>query len=104
MRPVFPKEYKSKNFKIPNIVKIVDDAERRDISVCKGAIGYLGEKNKTEILYLYDEARDFSGLQFIPTFNVNSVYCMDTFDKTKKRFINVENVFNRTQAEKLAEL
>ena len=41
--PLFPDQYKSQNFNIPNIIMIVDDAVRRGIDVCEGAIGWLSK-------------------------------------------------------------
>lgn len=100
--PLFPKDFKSKNFKIPNIIKIVDDAVRRNINVCEGAIGWTEFKNQTEILYLYDEAIRFSGIEFIPTAACDQIYYMDHFNRNK--FIQVNCIFERTHNEKLAEL
>ncbi|MBQ7391452.1 MAG: hypothetical protein IJV73_02100, partial [Clostridia bacterium] len=87
---------------IPNIIKIVDDAVRRDIEVCKGAIGWIEQEKGVEILYLYDEWIDESEIQFLPFVKCDAVYCMDPFDRTK--FINSESVFERANNEKIAEL
>ena len=102
LNPLFPKEYKSKNFNIPNVIKIVDDAERRDIELCDGAIGWRGTENQVEVLYLYDEAVKMSGLTFIPTATCNTVYCVYPFDR--KCFIQADFIFSKTHEEKLAEL
>lgn len=102
LNPLFPKEYKSKSFNIPNIIKIVDDAERRKMTICDGAIGWRQTENNTEVLFLYDEAKEISGLQFVPTFNCNSIYCVDPFDR--KKFIKADCIFSKAQEEKLAEL
>lgn len=102
LNPLSHKEYKSKSFNLPNVIKIVDDAERRDIPVCEGAIGWRATENNTEILYLYDEAKDISGLEFIPTFQCNAVYCVYPFDH--KKFIKADCIFSKTHEEKLAEL
>lgn len=104
LNPLFPKEYKSKSFHIPNIIKIVDDAERRNIALCDGAMGWRGVENNTEILFLYDEARDMCGLEFIPSFDINAVYYVDKFDKDRKRFIKADCIFSKAQEEKVAEL
>ena len=102
LSPVFPKDYKSKNFYLPNIIQIVDDAVRREIALCDGAIGWREQVNGVEILFLYDEAREISHLNFIPTFTCNSIYCVDPFDRT--RFIKADCIFSKAQEEKLAEL
>ena len=102
LAPVFPKDYKSKNFHIPNIIQVVDDAVRREIALCQGAIGWREQVNGVEILFLYDEAKDISQLQFVPSFSCNAIYCVDPFDRT--RFIKADCIFGKAQEEKLAEL
>ncbi|MDO5413965.1 MAG: hypothetical protein Q4F78_00745 [Bacillota bacterium] len=37
--PLFPDKYNDASFDRPNLITIVDDAVRRDIDVCEGAIG-----------------------------------------------------------------
>ena len=106
--PLFPKEFKSKNFHLPDIIQIRDDAERRDIDVCKGAIGWRETINKTEVLFLYDEVVkeggivQKSGIQFIPVPTNLAVYHVDRYDRTK--YIQVDCIFNKTHEERLAEL
>ena len=100
--PLTPDRFLSAGFNIPNVIEIVDDAVRRNIQVCEGAIGWTDTINGVEILHLYDEWVSESGLHFIPFAKCDSVYCVDNFDRTK--FINAETVFERTTNEKIAEL
>jgi hypothetical protein len=100
--PVFPEQYKSDQFAIPNLVMIVDDAVRRDVDVCKGSIGWRSNQKGVEIFCLYDEAIDFSGLNFIPAAVCDSVYYVDPFDKT--RFVRLDCYFDKMQESRLAEL
>lgn len=100
--PVFPSVYRSQDFNVPNLIKIVDDAERRGIDVCKGAIGWLEKKNDVEILCLYDEAVDMSGLQFVPAAVCDSIYYVDSYDRT--RFVRLDRLFDKAHEEKIAEL
>lgn len=102
LNPLFSDEFSSDSFHIPNIIKIVDDAERRDIEMCEGAIGWRSKENNTEILFLYDEERERCGIEFVPNFSCNSIYCVDPFDRN--RFIKVDCIFAKSQEEKLAEL
>lgn len=102
LHPIFPEQYKSEDFHIPNMVIIVDDAVRRDEKLCEGAIGWLGKEKDMEILYLYDEAIEFSGLSFVPSPNCDSVYYIDTFDRNK--FIRIDCIFQKAHEERLAEL
>ncbi|MBQ7292002.1 MAG: hypothetical protein IJW76_09850 [Clostridia bacterium] len=100
--PLFKEIFKSKQFKIPNVIEIVDDAIRRDIDVCDGAIGWTDKINDVEILHLYDEWVKDSKVTFLPNAKCDAVYCIDPFDRNK--FINVNSAFERTTSEKLAEL
>lgn len=100
--PLFPDVYQSEIFNIPNMIVIVDDAVRKGIDVCEGAIGWLGETAGMEVLYLYDEAVTMSGLKFIPAAKCDEVYYVDQFDRT--RFIQVNTIFEKAHNDKLAEL
>ena len=48
--PLFLETYQEDSFHLPNIIVIVDDAVRKDIDVCEGAIGWLGKEKDVEIL------------------------------------------------------
>ena len=100
--PVFPEQYWSKDFYIPNMIVIVDDAVRRGIDVCKGSIGWLSKENGMEVLYLYDEFVSQCGIIFVPAAICDEVYYVDRFDH--KRFVRVDCIFGKAHEEKLAEL
>lgn len=108
--PLFPKEFKSKSFHLPDIIQIRDDAERRNIDVCQGAIGWKETINNTEVLFLYDEVVkeggivQKSGIQFIPVPvpTAPEVYYVDRFDRTK--YIRTDCIFNKAHEERMAEL
>ena len=100
--PLFPEVYFSESFHVPNMIKIVDDAERRGIDVCEGAIGWLGKVSNTEMLYLYDEAVELSGLTFVPMPQCDAVYYVDSFNR--KRFIRADVICSTAHKEQVAEL
>ena len=100
--PIFPDVFHSEEFNLPNMIMIRDDAERRDIDVCEGAIGWLGKEKGMEVLYLYDEAVSTSGIRFIPSATCDSIYYVDSFDRS--RFVRVDCIFSKAHEEKLAEL
>lgn len=100
--PLFPDQYKREDFNLPNIIVIVDDAVRRGIDVCEGAIGWLTKEADVEILCLYDEAVAFSGIQFIPAATCDAVYYVDSFDRNS--FIRTDCIFNRAHEGRMAEL
>lgn len=102
LNPLFAEEYSSAEFYVPNIICIVDDAVRRDVEECKGAIGWREKKRGTEVLYLYDEFVGRCGLKFIPAPICDEIYYVDAHDK--KRFIKLDCVFQQAHEEKMAEL
>lgn len=102
LNPLFPEQYQSDSFHLPNVIMIVDDAVRRGIDVCEGAIGWLSNEGNVEVLHLYDEAVAFSGIQFLPTATCDTVYYVDAFDRN--RFIRADCVFSRAHEERIAEL
>lgn len=100
--PLFPDVFFSPEFNIPNMIVIRDDAERRGIDVCEGAIGWLGKEGGMEILYLYDEVASSCGLSFVPSATCDAVYYVDSFDR--KRFIRTDCIFSKAHEERVAEL
>ncbi len=102
LNPLFPEEFKSEKFHLPNIIEIVDDAVRRGIDICEGAIGWIDRINEVEVLHLYDEWVEESGIKFVPVWKCDNVYCVDNFDRN--RYVNANAVFAKATEEKLAEL
>lgn len=102
LNPLFPEQYHSASFNLPNLIVIVDDAVRRGIDVCEGAIGWLSNNTGVEILHLYDEYVPECGIQFIPSVTCDAVYYVDSFDR--KRFIRTDCIFSKAHEERLAEL
>ncbi len=100
--PIFPDQFNSDSFNLPNMIVIVDDAVRRDIDVCEGAIGWLSDDSGMEVLHLYDEVVNDVGISFIPAPICDTIYYVDRFDRT--RFIQTESLFNKAHEEKIAEL
>lgn len=100
--PLFPDVFYNAEFNLPNMIVIRDDAERRGIDVCEGAIGWLNNESGMEVLYLYDEEVSGSGLKFVPSADCDAVYYVDSFDR--KRFIRTDCIFKKAHEEKLAEL
>ncbi len=100
--PLFPDTYESEAFNIPNMIMIRDDAERRGIDVCEGAIGWIDNANGIEVMCLYDEAVKMSGIQFVPNVTCDAIYYVDSFDRN--RFVRTDCIFSKAHEERLAEL
>ena len=102
LNPVFPDQYQSEAFNIPNMIMIVDDAVRRGIKLCEGAIGWLSNDAGVEMLCLYDEAIELSKLKFIPAPICDAIYYVDSFDRSK--YIRTDCIFSKAHEERIAEL
>lgn len=100
--PLFPDVYRSESFNLPNMIMIRDDAERKGIDVCEGAIGWLGNAGGVEVLYLYDEFIPDCGITFVPSADCDAIYYVDKFDR--KKFIRTDCLFKIAHDERLAEL
>ncbi|MBQ9959055.1 MAG: hypothetical protein IJP01_01745, partial [Oscillospiraceae bacterium] len=53
--PLFWDDYIADGYTRPNIIMISNDAERRGIEVCKGAMGWTEKAGEMDVLCLYDE-------------------------------------------------
>ena len=102
LNPLFPETFQSANFHLPNIIEIVDDAKRRGIELCEGAIGWLDVIKDVEVLHLYDEWVEQSGIQFVPFWKCDNIYCVDNFNRN--RYVNANFIFRKSTEDKLAEL
>lgn len=100
--PLFPEQYKDESYCLPNMITIVDDAVRRGIDVCEGAIGWTSKQNDMEVLHLYDEAIEMSGIKFIPMATCDAIYYVSSFDRNV--FIRTDCIFSRAHEERMAEL
>ena len=80
--PVFIEDYKSKSFSMPYMIVITTDAERKDVEVCEGAIGWRSSQKDMEVLHLYDTAVELSGLKFVPTPTKDTFYYVDDLDRS----------------------
>ena len=102
LNPLFPNDYRAVDFKLPNLIRIVDDAVRRGIDVCEGAIGWITNEKGVEVLHLYDESVEFSGIKFLPAATCDSIYYVDPHNRNN--FISVDCYFSNMQESRLAEL
>ena len=100
--PVIESEFFNADFRLPNIIKIVDDSANRNFIICEGAIGWIEKHEDVDVLHMYAEFVAKCGISFIPISQIDNVYCKDHFDVRK--FINSNQFFEKTTEEKIAEL
>lgn len=101
-KPFFSKDLDAEDFRLPNIIQIVDEVVRKDVDVCEGAIGWTSVEKETEVLHLYEEETQRINVTFIPYMECNAIYYVDHFDNA--RYVKVDCIFSRSLDEKLAEL
>lgn len=100
-KPVFPKDFFSKDFDLPAMVVVEDEAARREVEICKGAIGWLSRNGGMDVFHLYEEAVSASGLALYPATVCDAVYY---FDKVGGRFVDLCQYFEVIQKDKMTEL
>lgn len=101
-KPVFPDEYNSPDYKIPKMIVIKDEASRKGIDVCKGAIGWADKIGELEALCMYDDWAKTCGLSFMPTLTLDTAYYVHPFDSSK--YVRVEDYITTMKKDMDAEL
>lgn len=101
-KPVFPDEYNSPDYKIPKMIVIKDEASRKGIDVCKGAIGWADKIGELEALCMYDDWAKTCGLSFMPTLTLDTAYYVHPFDSSK--YVRVEDYIATMKKDMDAEL
>lgn len=102
LAPVFPNDFFADDFDLPYMIIIADEDVRKGIEQCEGAIGWLTRGQGMEVLHLYREFVDQSGLNFHPRPMCDSVYYVDTYDP--HRYIDVSCLFEVLHQDKITEL
>lgn len=100
--PVTLEEFESPSFRLPNMIRIVDDADYKGIKVCNGSIGGRQKTGEMEVFYLYDEEVNNSKIKFVPNILCDSVYYKDPYHNNT--FIQVEDLYSEIQHQKISEL
>ncbi len=100
--PLFPDEYTAVDFILPRLIVIVDEAVRRGVDVCEGAIGWKSMDADSEVLHLYNTSTALKEIEFYPAAVSDAMYYVDNFNPN--RYINVDCIFNKAHEERLAEL
>lgn len=101
--PMFKDKYSENYYSLPKVVMIIDDATSKyQNHIEQGSIGYKTTIKDLEVLNLYDETVQETGLIFVPMISLNTLYYADPHDEN--RYIQLDGFFDRMQESKLAEL
>lgn len=96
-KPVFTDDYDK-----PKMIVIADDENRKDVEICKGAIGWASKTGGLEVLHLYEDFVPTSDIVFFPQPQLDSVYYQDALDSS--RYISLDCYFDTVQKDKFTEL
>lgn len=99
---VTAKEFKSKGFNVPSVIRIEEDTANREFVEASDALGWIEQHKEVQVLHLYSSFVKKSGIVFVPTPQEDNVYCKDNFEPEK--YTNANQVFGKSTEEKLAEL
>ena len=100
--PVSREEFANSTFAMPQLIQIIDNALRQEISEYRGVLGWSEKEDSVDILHLYHAYVPDSHIRFLPSATCGSVYCAHPFDE--QCYISLDNYFSYIQQAKLAEL
>lgn len=100
--PITFEQYSSPDFDLPMMVIVVDGDERKGIDVCEGAIGWLSRDAGLEVLHLYYEFIEASGLHFRSVPMCDKAYYQHPLDKGL--FVEVNGYMDVMRQEQITEL
>lgn len=103
LSPVFLPNLQSGEFKIPAMLCVVDEPDKKhaESKACAGSIGFLNEVNGVQTLNVYRSNLAETGLSCYPD-NDKEVYYIDPSDKSS--FIALDNYFDRIKKARVNEL
>lgn len=101
-KPVFPDQYNSSGYDLPKMIVIKDEDGRKGIDVCDGAMGWFGKVGDLEILFMYEEWVEMSGLSFYPVAMCESAYYVDPFNSS--RYVRMDSYIETMKKDMNAEL
>lgn len=99
---VSSKEFKSKKFEIPTIIRIEDNFANREFIENDDAIGWIENHKDIPVLHMYESFVKKCGITFIDMPQREHVYCKDYFEFDK--YINANQFFGKATKAKSAEL
>ena len=74
--PFFMEDLRSEDFSLPQMIRLVDQDERRTNRACDGAIGFETNTKEMKVLNMYIENESMLGISFYP-FVKDTVYYVD---------------------------
>ena len=101
-KPIFPETLSDSEFAKPRMIVIVDENDRKNIEVCKGAVGWIAKAGGMRVLNLYNSAVPDSQFVFHPYPVLDATYYEDPHEPSK--YVNLSSFFSTMQQEQMAEL
>ncbi len=100
--PINEDFFRAGEFVKPSVVRAVKDDVRRDVEVCKGAVGFITGEGANELLNVYTEHCDLLGdINWYPEFS-EGVYRVDPCEEN--RYIRIDLYFQYMKKARVDEL
>lgn len=100
--PVFLDQYQATDFDMPKLIVIADEDIRKGNEFCEGAIGWLNTRRVPEIIFMYEEFVEQSGVQFSPRPMCGCAYYRHPFNKDL--YLPVKDYISICKRDQLTEL
>lgn len=101
-RPLFLEDYQDPEFDMPKLIVVADEDLRKGVDVCEGAIGWLNTRHVPEIIFLYEEFIEKSGVQLSPRPMCGSAYYRHPFEKNL--YLQIKDYLRICKRDQLTEL
>ena len=102
LKPVFLEDLAAAGFRFPPMICIEDPDEKHMKSVvCKGSIGFQSREDDLQILHLYPESLDQTGVSFFPR-KEKAAYFAD--NSSSNFYVNLEEYFEFQKKARIDEL
>lgn len=100
-RPVFELNRHLDKNKMPTLIRIVKDDKVQDNPAVKGAQGYEKKIKRMEVLNIFHEYAELSGINFYPCIKEN-IYCINPYNSSM--YICLDEYFDYLKKSKIDEL
>ena len=100
--PIFKHDLKDLNFRLSNLIRIVDpDKKHLESEACAGSIGYLTKDENTDMINIYKQDVSLFGITAYPDSN-SEAYYVDPVDRDQ--YISLDKYFETIKLKRVNEL
>lgn len=101
LNPVFQADFEHNEYSKPMLLRVVDYNKRKENEACKGALGFAERIRQENVLHLYKETAEQSGIIFYPCLK-ETLYCINPYNPNL--YICLDDYFQYIKKAKVDEL